>query len=270
MSKPTPRDAQARPDRRPRPRPGALVPGVVSVAVIVALWAVAAALSGDPRLLPSPAVVLARLAEIAATGELWFHAGMTLMRVALAFVAAMVVGGALGLWMGRSGWADRWLNPTVVILLNVPALVVIVLCYIWIGLNETAAILAVALNKIPTVAVILRESARALSPALDDMARVFRMGALARLRHVILPQLAPAIAAAARSGIALIWKIVLVVEFLGRSNGVGFKIHLHFSSFDVARVLAWALAFVAVMLLIDVLVLRPWQAHAGRWRQDAP
>lgn len=247
-----------------------MLPGVVSIVVLLAVWALAAALSGDPRRLPSPALVLARLAEIAETGELWFHAGMTLMRVAIAFVAAMALGGALGLWMGRSAAADRWLNPTLVILLNIPALVVIVLCYIWIGLNETAAILAVALNKIPTVAVILREAARTLSPALDDMARVFRMGALARLRHVILPQLAPAIAAAARSGIALIWKIVLVVEFLGRSNGVGFKIHLHFSNFDVARVLAWALAFVVVMLVIDLGVLRPWQAHANRWRQDAP
>lgn len=251
-------------------RPGALVPGLVSIAVLVAVWAVAAAVSDDPRRLPSPMTVLERLVGIAATGELWFHSGMTLMRVALAFVIAMALGGALGLWMGRSAAADRWLNPTLLVLLNIPALVVIVLCYIWIGLNETAAIIAVALNKIPTVAVILREAARTLSPALDDMAGVFRMGWLARLRHVILPQLAPAIAAAARSGIALIWKIVLVVEFLGRSNGVGFKIHLLFSSFDVAGVLAWALAFVAVMLLIDLGLLRPWQARANRWRQDAP
>ena len=95
------------------------------------------------------------------------------------------------------------------------------------------------------------------------------MGAVARLRHVILPQLAPALAAAARSGVALIWKIVLVVEFLGHSNGVGFKIHLLFSSFDVARVLAWALAFVAVMLAIDLMILRPWEARANRWRSDA-
>ena len=91
------------------------------------------------------------------------------------------------------------------------------------------------------------------------------------LRHVILPQLAPAIAAAARSGIALIWKIVLVVEFLGRSNGVGFQIHLYFGLFDVAMVLVYALAFVAVMLTLEALhhrgvrvsgvVLGSWPAH---------
>ena len=150
-----------------------------------------------------------------------------------------------------------------------PALVVIVLSYIWIGLNETAAIFAVALNKIPVVTVMIRESTRALRPDLDEMARAFRMTPMARLRHVVLPQLAPQIAAAARTGISLIWKIVLVVEFLGRSNGVGFKIHLLFSSFDVAGVLAWALAFVGVMLAIDLFVLRPWERRANRWRRDA-
>ena len=111
----------------------------------------------------------------------------------------------------------------------------------------------------------LREQARALRPDLDDMGRVFGMGPVARLRHIVLPQLAPAIAAAARSGVALIWKIVLVVEFLGRSNGVGFKIHLAFSNFDVPRLLAWSLAFVAVMLALDLCARRlphgvlPWR-----------
>ena len=236
---------------------------------MLAIWAVAAIWLGDPRRLPAPWTVAGRIGEIAASGELWLHAGATLGRVIAAFVIAMVIGLAAGLWMGRSRGADHWLNPALVIALNLPALVVIVLCYIWIGLNEVAAVTAVALNKIPLVTVMTREGARALRPDLDDMARSFRMDGLARLRHVVLPQLAPHIAAAARAGIALIWKIVLVVEFLGRSNGVGFKIHLLFSNFDVAGVLAWALAFVAVMMVIDAAIMRPWEARVNRWRSDA-
>ncbi len=255
------------PKTRP-PHPG-LLPGLASIAAMLVLWAIASQLTDRPQTLPAPWDVAARIGQLAASGELWFNAGMTLMRVGLSFALAMAVGMALGLVMGRSRAADDWLNPALIIGLNVPALVVIVLCYIWIGLNETAAIIAVALNKIPLVTVMIREGARALRPDLDEMARAFRMAPMARLRHVVLPQLAPQIAASARAGIALIWKIVLVVEFLGRSNGVGFKIHLLFSSFDVEGVLAWALAFVAVMLAIDLLILRPWERRANRWRQDA-
>lgn len=254
---------------RAGPLSRALLPGVLSLAAMLLVWSVASQLTDRPQTLPAPWQVAARIAALAASGELWLNAGMTLFRVGASFALAMAVGMALGLWMGRSRAADDWLNPAVIILLNVPALVVIVLCYIWIGLNETAAILAVALNKIPVVTVMIREGTRALRPDLDDMARAFRMAPLARLRHVVLPQLAPQIAAAARAGISLIWKIVLVVEFLGRSNGVGFKIHLLFSSFDVTGVLAWALAFVAVMLAIDLFALRPLESRANRWRQDA-
>lgn len=245
------------------------MPGLVSLIAMLLLWTLAAMVTDNPRTMPGPGVVATKLWQIATSGELWFHAGMTLLRVLASFSLAMAIGLALGLWMGRSRGADHWLNPALVIALNVPALVVIVLAYIWIGLNEVAAITAVALNKIPVVTVMLREGTRALRPDLDDMASAFRMSPLDRLRHVVLPQLAPHVAAAARAGISLIWKIVLVVEFLGRSNGVGFKIHLLFSSFDVAGVLAWALAFVAVMLVIDLGVLRPWEMRANRWRRDA-
>ena len=43
----------------------------------------------------------------------------------------------------------------------------------WGGLTEIVAILAVAINKLPTAVVPVREGARALDPALDEMAQVF-------------------------------------------------------------------------------------------------
>jgi len=82
----------------------------------------------------------------------------------------------------------------------------------------------------------------------------------------VLPQLQPYFAAATRSGIALIWKIVLVVELLGRSNGVGFQIHLYFQLFDVATILAYTLVFVAVMLAVEYLILQPLESRTRRWR----
>ena len=100
------------------------------------------------------------------------------------------------------------------------------------------------------------------------MGKVFRFSRLKTLRHVVLPQLQPYFAAATRSGIALIWKIVLVVELLGRSNGVGFQIHLYFQLFDVATILAYTLVFVAVMLLVEYLFLQPLEKHSRRWRVE--
>lgn len=237
-----------------------------SLGLIVGVWVVAAGLTADASVLPQPWTLAGPLAEEILSGELPFHLWRTLVRVAWAFVLAMGIGVALGVLMGVRPALDRWLDPWLTVFLNLPALVLIVLCYLWIGLNETAAITAVTLNKIPSVVTVIREGSRALDPELAAMARVYRMGPIARLRHVVLPQLAPYVAAAARGGIAVIWKIVLVVEFLGRSNGIGFKIHMYFQLFDVGLVLVYALSFVAVMLLAEAVVLRPWEARVRRWR----
>ena len=238
----------------------------LSVGALVVLWIVAAALTGDPLILPQPWSLIGPFGHEVASGTLPWHLWMTLTRVIWAFVLTMSLGFALGYVMGRLPAVDRWLDPWLVVFLNLPALVLIVLCYLWIGLNETAAITAVTLNKVPNVTTIIREGARALDPNLSAMAQVFRMSPGRRLRHVVLPQLAPFIAGAARSGIAVIWKIVLVVEFLGRSNGIGFQIHLHFQQFAVGMVLIYSLSFIAVMLLIEWTILQPFERRVRHWR----
>jgi NitT/TauT family transport system permease protein len=169
--------------------------------------------------------------------------------------------------MGRSRRLDSFFDSWLMVLLNLPALVIIVLAYVWFGLTEAAAIGAVAVNKIPTVAVTLREGARALDPDYADMAKSFRIGAWRSLRHVVLPQLTPFLIAASRSGLALIWKIVLIVELLGRSDGVGFEIQLYFQLFDVTRILAYTIAFTIVIQAVEWGILQPLEARAGRWRR---
>jgi NitT/TauT family transport system permease protein len=238
---------------------------LLSLALFVASWEIGALIAG-PRELPAPLDVLRRLEVEARSGALFFHLGVTLARVAAAFVIAMAIGAAIGFAMGRNRVVDRLGDPWLVLLLNLPALVIIVLAYVWVGLNEVAAIGAVALNKIPNAIVTLREGARALDPRLDEMARVFRFSRVSRLRHVLAPQLAPYFAAASRSGLSLVWKIVLVVELIGRSNGVGFQINLAFQLFDMTLLLAYALPFVGIMLAIETFVVQPFERNVSRWR----
>jgi NitT/TauT family transport system permease protein len=238
---------------------------LISLGLLIAAWSAGSYFAGERRL-PGPHAVALALLEEARSGALALNLATTLARVAAAFVIAMALGSAIGLAMGRSRLADRLADPWLIVLLNLPALVIIVLAYIWAGLTETAAVAAVALNKLPIATVTVREGARSLDTALDEMAQVFRMRIWMRIRHIVLPQLAPYLAAAARSGLSLVWKIVLIVELLGRPNGVGFEIGVAFQLFDVTRILAYALAFVAVMLAVETLLVQPLERHIARWR----
>ena len=238
---------------------------ILSVALLLLAWTLGSLLAG-PRMLPSPAAVAATMASEAASGALIANVAITLARVAAAFALAMAGGIALGILMGRSAIADELIDLPLIIALNLPALVIVVLAYIWAGLTEMAAIAAVAINKLPNTAVTVREGTRALDRGLDEVAKVYRFSPTMRLRHLVLPQLAPFIAAAARTGLSLIWKIVLVVELLGRPDGVGFEIGTAFQLFDVARILTYTLAFVAVILAVEYLLVQPFERRVTRWR----
>jgi len=243
-----------------------LVQAALSLIGLLVLWQIAAALA-DSRLLPGPGLVFTVMVRATASGELPFHLAITLWRVTASFALAMLIGIAIGILLGRKPGLDRYLDSWLVLFLNIPALVTIILAYVWFGLVEAAAIGAVAVNKIPNVAVTLREGARALDRDLLEMAQAFRLGRVQTLRHVVLPQLSPYVMAAARSGLALIWKIVLVVELLGRSDGVGFQLQLFFQLFDVPAILAYTLAFVAVVQAIELVILQPLERRVTRWRR---
>ena len=243
--------------------------GCVSLAVLLALWWLGARLAASPQLLPSPGQVLTVFLRLAASGDLPLNFAITLARVAVAFAVAMVAGSVIGFLAGRSARFNALIDPWLTVGLNLPVLVVILLAYIWIGLNDVAAVLAVAIAKAPTVVVTIREGARAFDRQLDDVAAVYRLPLRRRLRHIALPQLAPYLAAAGRSGLSITWKIVLIVELLGRPNGVGFELNLQFQNFDVAGLLAYGLSFAAVMLVVEALLLQPWEKRANAWRRPA-
>ncbi|MFN3622783.1 MAG: ABC transporter permease [Hyphomicrobium sp.] len=239
---------------------------LISLLALVAVWELAAVIA-QSRYLPGPMTVVEVMIREARAGELWGNIGATLTRVAFSFVVAMFIGSAIGLALGRYPMADRFFDAWLIFFLNLPALVIIVLCYIWFGLTEVAAITAVAINKIPNVAVTMREGARSLSKDLNEMAHIYRFGWWKTLRHVTLPQLVPFFAAAARSGLALVWKIVLVVEAFGRSDGVGHQLNIAFQLFDVPMILSYALAFIVVVQIIEMTILQPLIARANKWRR---
>jgi NitT/TauT family transport system permease protein len=239
---------------------------IFSIVLLLAIWYGVALALAKPTL-PSPAHVAEVFWQATVSGELPYHLGATLLRLIVSFSLAMLLGCAIGIILGKNKTLDAFFDNWLVIFLNIPALVTIILCYVWFGLEESAAILAVVINKLPNVIVTIREGARSLDKDLLEMAQSYRFSKRKTYLHVIWPQLHPFVMAATRSGLALIWKIILVVELLGRSNGMGYQLHLFFQLFDVASLLAYSFAFVAVIQVIEMLLLKPLDRAAQRWRR---
>ncbi|GAA6734787.1 ABC transporter permease [Thermus oshimai] len=243
---------------------GARAFSLISLVSVLAAWLLLTWALG-PQVFPGPGETLAFLSQ-EARGPLWYHLGMTLLRVGLAFALALALGAGVGILVGLYRAAERLLEAWVALGLNLPRILPLVMAYLLLGLNEQAAVLALVIILAPQVVVQVREGVRALDTKLLEMARAFRRPRTLVLRRVVLPQLLPYFVGAARSTLALAWKMVVLAELLGRTSGVGYQINFYFQMFEMRGILAYGLAMTLVLALVDKAFVLLGERLA-RWRR---
>lgn len=141
----------------------------------------------SPQDLPSPVAVMQSLVWHIDQGTLLNDLWVNVTRVLISFACAMVLGCIVGIMMGANRTVNLIGDGLLLILLNIPALVTIILAYIWFGLVEAAAILAVVINKFPVVVITMREGARNIDEGLLDVGRVFAIPKRTLFLHVYWP-----------------------------------------------------------------------------------
>jgi NitT/TauT family transport system permease protein len=231
----------------------------------IALWWLVS-LAMPANLLPNPLVATVTLAKDFAEGDVLPHLAITLLRVAGGLALAMAIGVPVGILMGINQRTEKILDLWVMIGLTVPSLCYAIICFILVGLNETATVIAIGLTAAPSIAINLWEGVKTIDFKLVEMARIFEAGRARTLRRVLLPQVLPYVMASIRMGLGIVWKIAVLVELLGRPNGVGFKLFYWYQLADMAQVLAWTLLFTVVMLAIELGILQTLERRLFGWR----
>lgn len=244
--------------------------GVVGWRLLAAGFAITVwwmiALTMADGVIPTPADTARRLVELIAGEGFVSTVLLTLRRVTLGMVCTVALAVLVGIAMGRSARFNTLLDTWILIGRSVPALVWALVSVMVVGLNNWTPVLAVVLTATPLLVLTIRESAQALDPQLFKMARVFRVSAAQKVKHVLLPALLPSIVAGIKLGLTLAWQVVVISELFGLGSGVGYEIHEAFSDFDIDTVLAWTLAFSVVMAVIEYGLIGSLQRHLNRWR----
>ena len=70
--------------------------------------------------------------------------------------------------------------------LNIPALVTIIICYIWFGLTDFSAILAVIINKVPIIIVNIREGVKSMDKKYLQLALVYSLSSKDIIKNIYL------------------------------------------------------------------------------------
>lgn len=197
--------------------------GAVLPLLLLAAWeGLARAGALPPNLLPAPSRVLATIGELARTGELWQHLGLTLGRVALGFLLGSTLATALGALTGYLPLMRRLLDPLLQGVRNIPSLAWVPLFILWMGIYETSKVVLIAVGVFFPVYLGVMSGIQNVDRKLVEVGRVYRLSGLALVRRVFLPATLPAYFVGLRNGLGLGWMFVVAAEIMGANKGLGF------------------------------------------------
>jgi len=241
-----------------------VLPPVAAMASVLLVWWALYLIF--PNLLPGPVSTLRESVHLILDGTFIFHMIQSLRRVFVGATIAMVLSVGVGIYMGTVLMGERFFQPLVVIGLTIPGLMWSLIAVMLFGINEIAPYFAVSITIFPMLVINIWAGVKALDKELMDMSHVFHFSPRMKITQVIIPQLIPNIFAATRYGLGLAWKVVVVVEMFGTSNGVGYQVMKAYQIFNMESVIAWTLTFVAAMILIEYGIINRVEQRLTSWR----
>lgn len=247
-----------------------LAPQTLFFVVLIAGWEAMAHTAASP-LVPHAGAIARELGAISLSGFGPMEIAITFLRMSLGFLLALAIALPIGILTAVCRFAERFFEPGIILGLTVPGLVWALLCVIWFGVSLASPVVAVALGVLPALIISVNQGVRSLAHELVEMQRVFRLPHHVVLRRIWLPVLYSFIVSGCRVGFSIAWKVIVLVEIFGMSNGVGYQLNAQFSTQNVEGVIAWTLSFWVAMLLVEHGIFQPLERHANRWKKgDTP
>jgi ABC-type nitrate/sulfonate/bicarbonate transport system permease component len=239
----------------------------------VACWQLASEAGWIPGFkLPSPAQVLAGLADLARVGmppgrQLHLHVWHSLVRVGTGYGAALLAGVPLGLVMGWSAAVRGVVDPLVEILRPIPPLAWIPLSILWFGIGLKSAAFIIFLGAFFPILLNTVDGVRSIDRVHIEAARTLNAGRGFIFRSVLVPGAFPAIMTGMRIAVGIAWMTLVAAEFTGVREGYGLG-YMIMTARDIQRpdeIIAGMVVIGLIGLGIDA-GLQALERRLIRWR----
>ena len=241
-----------------------------SVLFVILVWAALCWLKIFPPLfLPPPATIIKQLYLMTIQDydgvSLIVHLLVSLGRVMIGFIGAVIIGVPLGLLMGRSRVADAIINPFIQLYRPVPPLAYIPILIVWFGIGELPKILLIFVGTVPIIIMNTLSGVRSVKESAIRAALALGATNWQLLRYVLLPSALPQIFAGMRVGVGIAWTCLVAAEMIAATSGLGWMI------LNASRYLRTDIIFVGILvigmigLIIDAL-LRLIEKWAVPWQ----
>ena len=237
------------------------------VLIVIVWWA--ASLTAPVYILPTPSRVFRRIVELSLSGDLPYNLLTTLARVLAGFALAVVIGMPGGILLGSNRTLGAFFEPILPVMNTVSAAIWSIFAIIWFGLSPMTPIFVVLMTALPLIITNVWQGTQAVNADYVELAHVLRFSRLKTLVKIYLPSIMPYFFSGARLAFGFGWRVSLVAETLGASSGVGYRLRQASDLIQTDQVFAWTITQIAMMLVIEIGLLRPAEQYLFRWRRDA-
>jgi NitT/TauT family transport system permease protein len=228
---------------------------VVSIVFALAIWQIGAMLIGKELLLVTPIAVAQRLGSLCAEPDFLSVIAFSFARILSGYLLGLVVSSVMAVIAGRFYAAEVMLRPIIGAIKSVPVASFIILCLIWLS-SRSLSIFISFLMVFPIFYTNLLQGIKSTDKNLLEVAWVFRVGWLKKLKYIYLPQLKPYILSASSVSLGLAWKAGVAAEVIGIPDGsIGEKLYeakVYLNSVDL---FAWTVVIIALSVLLEKLFL---------------
>ncbi|MFI0509995.1 NitT/TauT family transport system permease protein [Streptomyces canus] len=247
-----------------------ILPPVVALAVVLAVWTLLYPVVDDPSKLPSPAAVGATFKEAWLQGNLLGYIWTSVSRGLLGFFFALLIGTPLGLIVARVKFIRAAIGPILSGLQSLPSVAWVPPAVIWLGLNNSMMYAVILLGAVPSIANGLVSGVDQVPPLFLRAGRTMGATGVKGIWHVTLPAALPGYVAGLKQGWAFSWRSLMAAEIIAQfpdlGVGLGQLLENGRTNSDMAMVFEAILLILFVGIAIDLLIFSPLERWVLRSR----
>lgn len=204
--------------------------------------------------------------ELLSNGVLLRCSVASLFRVTVGFYAACAAAIPLGVYLGRSKTANRWLNPAIQFLRPISPLAWIPFAVAWFGIGDKPALFIIFLASFFPLLITTASAATNVAPMYYQVAANLQMTMWESLRWVTLPAILPNIIMALRVALGISWMVVVAAEMIAVKSGLGYLIVDGRNALRLDYVAVSMVTIGLIGLLLDRVMTGLARSESLRWK----
>jgi NitT/TauT family transport system permease protein len=201
-------------------RTSSFISPAITAAILIAFWQLAITLT-HATIFPSPLAVLKGLTQLP---HLFAYMRDSLFRVAVGYLAAVILGVPVGLALGWWAPLARAANPLIQMLRPISPLAWMPLAVIWFGVSNVAPIFLIFLASFFPIVVATMNGVRNVPPVYVQAGRNFGLSTRALITSVVFPAVLPRILVGLRIAFGVAWIVLVAAEMIAVDSGLGYMI----------------------------------------------